>query len=54
MAYPARDVIRGNQRPSTHLHRHAASPTRESRNMDCSSAYATEVGARSCEKRGER
>ena len=27
--------------------RQAASPTRESKNMDCSSAYATDVGARS-------
>jgi len=33
--------------------RHAASPTSESRNIDCSSAYATEVGARSCEKSGD-
>mmetsp|Transcript_2766 Transcript_2766/g.5802 ORF Transcript_2766/g.5802 Transcript_2766/m.5802 type:complete len:252 (+) Transcript_2766:242-997(+) len=35
-----------------YLARHAASPTKESRNMDCSSAYGTEVGARSWEKRG--
>mmetsp|Transcript_32910 Transcript_32910/g.83851 ORF Transcript_32910/g.83851 Transcript_32910/m.83851 type:complete len:201 (-) Transcript_32910:630-1232(-) len=36
-----------------YLQRHAASPTSESRNMLCSSAYATEVGARSWLKSGE-